>query len=521
MTFAQGHGRLRAHTVLVLVVFVAFLLNAIGVLEIPLGGGRTPQLRSDLLGDIFGAGLLPPPLLGSDFLTFVCVGIVLSVLLPMLNPVKASVATFALMLPPFYVEYANPGVSALIPMEYTLLTILVLFSVNVLITYFVETHDKQKLIAVFGQYVPPEVVSAISRKPQTYSLDGEARELTVLFCDIRDFSTISEQLDPRQLAQMLNLYFTEMSDILHRHGATIDKYMGDAIMAFWGAPLAQDDHPVRAVNAGIAMLGALNSVNARFAERQWPPIDFGIGINTGIMNVGNMGSRYRIAYTVVGDAVNLGARLEGLTRIYDTKLVVSEATKMANPDFAFRELDHVRVKGKGLATRIFEPICSVTALSEERKQLLADHARATSVLRGRLGNRGRSVLGTRQPLARLTVLRGHAQSGTGLKRAHRRGLRRHHQLQRGDERRYQLSERRGRYDIYSRRSAAARCSSSASRRDKNRCSWGSVILPLSSKPPKRTFALSNSPMSSRTKTTICFAQLGTFGPVASFDKVRA
>lgn len=374
MMHSPRYSPFRIHAALILGVFLVFLMNALGVLELPLALGHGIRLRPELLSGVFTGAGPPPVLFEPGFATFLSVGVLLSILLPMLDPIKASLATFVLMLPPLYVEYATPGVNHLVPMEYTLLTILVLFAVNVLIKYFVETHERQKLIAMFGQYVPPDVVNQISQRPEIYSLEGEARELTVLFCDIREFSTISEQLDPRQLAQLLNLYFTQMTHILHGHGATIDKYIGDAIMAFWGAPLTQEDHAQRALNAGAAMLEALDGLNAAFSSRKWPPIDIGIGINTGVMNVGNMGSRYRIAYTVVGDAVNLGARLEGLTRIYDTKLIVSEATKAANPEYAFRELDHVRVKGKGLPTRIFEPICPAAALGSEQRQWLADHA---------------------------------------------------------------------------------------------------------------------------------------------------
>jgi len=376
MTLPFRQQQTRTHALVIFAVFILFALNATGVLEIPLRLDHGLQLRPDLAADMLLRGVIVPALLGPDFAAFACIGIALSLLLPILNPVQASIATFLMMLPPFYVEYASPGNVHLIPMEYTFVMIVVLFSVNVLIRYFVETHEKQKLITIFGQYVPPEIVNAINKSSQTYSLDGEARNLTVFFCDIRDFSAISETLDPRQLAQMLDLYSTEMTDILHRHGATIDKYMGDAIMAFWGAPLTQDDHPVRALNAGIAMFDALDGLNATFSQRRWPAINFGIGINTGVMNVGNMGSRYRIAYTVVGDAVNLGARIEGLTRYYDAKIIVSETTKAANPDFAFRELDHVRVKGKGVATRIFEPIGRVDTLTAAQVQFLSNHEQA-------------------------------------------------------------------------------------------------------------------------------------------------
>jgi adenylate cyclase len=365
--------QLSPHAVIIFGVFILFLLSATGLLDFTATLSQGVLVNSHPLPDVNHA---TPKIVGADFVCFISIGLILSVMLPRFNPVNASILTFLAMLPPFAVEYMSPGVAQRIPMELTLLMTLVLFSVNVLLKYFLETHERQKIISVFGQYVPPAVVDAISQSPEKFSLEGEARELTVLFCDIRNFSGISEGLDPRQLAKMLNVYFTELTDVLHSHGATIDKYMGDAIMAFWGAPLAQPDHPTRAVNAGVALLDALGGINTTFTERGWPTIDIGVGINTGVMNVGNMGSRYRIAYTVVGDAVNLGARLEGLTRIYDTRLIVSETTVTANSDYEFRELDHVRVKGKGQATRIFEPVGRRANLSAEQKSQIAEHRQA-------------------------------------------------------------------------------------------------------------------------------------------------
>lgn len=364
------------HAGVIVGVFLLFVLNAIGVINFPLNLGSAIQVNTNPIGDLLNGADQSPGLFSPHGIGFLCVGVLLCVLLPLLDPIKASIVTFIAILPPFAIEYATPGQPHLIPMEYTMLMILVLFSVNVLINYFLDTHKKQKIISMFGQYVPPQIAEAISRTPEAFSLDGEARELTVLFCDIREFSAISERLDPRQLAQLLNLYFTEFTDILHRHNATIDKYMGDAIMAFWGAPLEQADHPSRALESGIAMLEALSGLNATFEKRGLPTIDIGIGINTGVMNVGNMGSRYRVAYTVVGDPVNLGARLEGLTRIYDTKIVVSETTMAANPDYVFRELDHVRVKGKGQATRIFEPVGRRASLDTNQKTSIKEHQQA-------------------------------------------------------------------------------------------------------------------------------------------------
>ncbi len=154
---------------------------------------------------------------------------------------------------------------------------------------------------------------------------------------------------------MLDHFLTEMTEVLHRHGATIDKYIGDAVMAFWGAPVSQPDHAERAIGGALAMKDAMHQMRAEFRARGWPEIEIGIGINTGVVNVGNMGSRYRVAYTVVGDAVNVAARLEALTRLYGVDILVSESTRNVCQDGAFWEIDHVRVKGKDRPTRIFEP----------------------------------------------------------------------------------------------------------------------------------------------------------------------
>ena len=294
---------------------------------------------------------------------FLAVGALLAVLLPSLPPIAASLLTLSAMAPPFYIAWAYPVPPPLVPLEYTLLAILILFSVNVLSSYFVETHEKQKLVDAFGHYVPPALVAELSRQPEAFSMASEARDLSVMFCDIKSFSRISEELEPRELAEMINVYLTAMTDVLHGYGATIDKYIGDAIMAFWGAPVAQDDHATRAVNCALAMQLRMKSLREEFSQRGWPALEIGIGINSGVMNVGNMGSRYRIAYTVLGDAVNLAARLEGLTRAYRVAILVSAATKSATPDTRFREIDHVRVKGRGMAGRVFEPLTATTSES--------------------------------------------------------------------------------------------------------------------------------------------------------------
>lgn len=222
--------------------------------------------------------------------------------------------------------------------------------------FFIESRGKRQLAHLFGHYIPPELVDEMSESPEQYSLEGENREMTVLFSDVRGFTSISEGMDPKQLTQLMNALLTPMTRVIHKNRGTIDKYMGDAIMSFWGAPLADSEHARHALYAAMEMMDELKIMQEDFKQRGWPAVNIGIGLNTGDMNVGNMGSEFRMAYTVLGGAVNLGSRLEGLTKEYGVNIIVSESTKNAIPEFVFRELDLVRVKGKTEPVAIFEPI---------------------------------------------------------------------------------------------------------------------------------------------------------------------
>lgn len=327
---------------LVLTVFALFVLNASGVFEV--------------VFDIADGALTAPSIVRTrEFLVLLVIGISLSLLLPLLSPVKASMLTFVAMLPVMFMGYTTTGQRALLPMEYSLLTILMLFVVNVLISYFTETARKQQLINAFGQYVPAELAKRISQDPGQFSLEGDSRELSIMFCDVHNFSAISEQLEPKELAELLNTLFTPLTRILYKHHGIIDKYMGDAIMAFWGAPLPDPHHAANAVAAAFEMQEAVQELMPGFQERGWPRIKVGIGVNTGVVSVGNMGSEYRVAYTVIGDAVNLASRLQELTRIYSARIIVGETTRRACTIVTYRELGLVQVKGKNELARIYEP----------------------------------------------------------------------------------------------------------------------------------------------------------------------
>jgi len=285
-------------------------------------------------------------------------GVALTLALPLLAPawsillsIAAAAGAAALNLH-FYSRY-----DAVLNLATILLLVLGLFILNLAWGYFFEVRRGRALVSRFGEYVAPELVAEMAEDPEKYNMDGESRDLTVLFVDVRGFTTISEGLTPRQLREYINLYLTAMSeDIRDSHRGTLDKYIGDAVMAFWGAPVAFPDHASRGVATALKMQESAARLNAEFLQRGWPELKIGIGLNSGLMHVGDMGSSIRRAYTVMGDAVNLASRLEGITKVYGVGVTVGAATRAAAPEFAYRELDLVRVKGKNEPVAIFEPV---------------------------------------------------------------------------------------------------------------------------------------------------------------------
>ncbi len=281
-------------------------------------------------------------------------GIALAVLSPLKSILLALCGLAAAIGLNFYLYYELGWV---LNVAATVVLIGALFVLNVAYGYFFEVRKGQALVSRFGEYVAPELVAEMADDPEKYNMDGESRELTVLFVDVRGFTTISEGLSATQLREYINLYLTAMSeDIRDAHRGTLDKYIGDAVMAFWGAPVAFPDHASRAVATSLLMQASARRLNTDFIARGWPELKIGIGLNTGQMHVGDMGSKIRRAYTVMGDAVNLGSRLEGITKEYGVGIAVGETTRRAAPEFAYRELDRVRVKGKNEPVAIFEPL---------------------------------------------------------------------------------------------------------------------------------------------------------------------
>ena len=309
----------------------------------------------------------------AEMITVAAFGLLAALLLPLLSPVISTLVTLAITGAALAFNYYMWEVELhVLPLAMTLYTLFAIYTINMLFGYFFETRSRSHMDNLFGQYVPPDLVKEMSRDPEHYSLASQKRELSVLFTDIRGFTTISEGLEADELSHLMDEYLTPMTQIVHEGQGTIDKYIGDAVMAFWGAPVFHPHHADQAVGAGMAMLVALEKLNVDFKKKGWPHIRIGVGVNTGMMSVGNMGSRFRRAYTVLGDAVNLGSRLEGITKMYGVDFVVSEHTAHSAGRYHYRELDKVRVKGKDKPVTIMEPL----GLEEELPREVLERARS-------------------------------------------------------------------------------------------------------------------------------------------------
>lgn len=299
----------------------------------------------------------PDYVVGFDAVQLMAAGFLLAVVLPALSAawavllclgVVAALAGANLWL------YLAHGLA--MPLATAVVMAVLVFSLSMVYGYVVESRSKRELAALFSTYVPPELVEEMVKEPDNYSMQADMRELTVMFCDIRGFTTLSERMEPVQLQALLNTLFSRLTLAIRKQRGTIDKYMGDCVMAFWGAPVAAPDHARCAIEAALAMVQAVHVVNEEHKAQGLPAIGVGVGLNTGPMCVGDMGSDVRRSYTVIGDAVNLGSRLEGLCKVYGVEVVASESTRDQAPDFAWLELDRVRVKGKEQSIAIFHPL---------------------------------------------------------------------------------------------------------------------------------------------------------------------
>jgi len=328
------------------------------------GNFLVPAPRAVTIASIFLLGLLP------------------ALLVWRLHPVAAGAASFGILVAYFVVASEAFQRGTILNMLYPPTALAVAFVGLTGYEVAFEQAAQRALRRVLNRYLSPAVAETVARDPDRLELGGELRTMTVLFSDIRGFTTLSEQLPPRELVTLLNEYLTAMVAVLFRHGGVLDKYMGDAIMAFWNAPLAQADHARLACATALDMIAELDRLRGEWQARGVPPLDVGIGLNTGPMIFGDMGSPLRTDFTVLGDSVNLGSRLEGLNKEYGTRVIVGAGTREAAGDaFRYRYLDLVAVKGKTEPVAIYELVAPAGTLPPEREELLAVYGRAMDTYR--------------------------------------------------------------------------------------------------------------------------------------------
>ncbi len=313
---------------------------------------------------------------GSVFWSTQLLTLLLAIALPWFRLIGGSILALLAAAAIFFLHLQQSPAVPEIPLEFELLIVLVLYVVYVLLQYFAEIRDRKRFASLLSQYVPPELASAYSRNPKSMGLDGEEREISVLFCDVIGFAAISEQLESKQVAQFLNGFFTHVSKIVVRHRGTIDKFMGDSVMAVWGAPAPTGTHAFDALTAAMDIQNEIDALNVQFERDGLPMIQIGVGVSTGKATVGPLGSEYRMDYTVVGDTVNVAQRLEAQTRKYKVPVIVSDKTAQALPDMLFRELDTVIVKGRRQPVTMLQPLGQSSVADLETKKQLTLHRQA-------------------------------------------------------------------------------------------------------------------------------------------------
>ncbi len=310
---------------------------------------------------------------GIEAVTILAIGVVIILLSPFIGALTQAIVVTILMLASIYAGwYAFKTEGLLIDVIYPALSVLVIFTFSNILTYLRTETEKKQVREAFGLYISPDFMTELTKNPDKLKLGGEIRDLSIMFTDIRNFTSISEGLLPEELIQLMNDFLTPMSNLVMKNRGTIDKYMGDAMMAFWNAPLDDDRHAYHACITALQMKQALEPINKRLKEnaekdRKNPlKLTAGIGINTGPCAVGNMGSRQRFAYSALGDSVNLASRLEGQTKQYGVDILIGETTHQQAADLATLEIDLIRVIGKTQPVRIFALLGNEEMAKNER-----------------------------------------------------------------------------------------------------------------------------------------------------------
>ena len=313
------------------------------------------------------------------FTLLLVTGFILSIMMAKQGPIKIlviSLVTFTLHIS--FNWYCWSALKVSLPLFQILLLITLLTAYYGAVGFVSESATRKKIKSMFDQYVPPAYIEKMIQSAKGVELKTERKEMSVLFADIRNFTTLSEQFTPEELSDFLNEYLTEATAIIFENKGTIDKYVGDMVMALWNAPLEDEHHAVNAVTSALQLISLTYKLSEQFAEKNWPEIRVGIGISTGEMVVGDMGSTYRKAYTVLGDAVNLGARIESLTKHYGVDILVASNTYdvIVKQGVICRKIDRIKVKGKKNAVDIYQPLGFDCDISDEQKADITLHEKA-------------------------------------------------------------------------------------------------------------------------------------------------
>lgn len=381
--------------------------SAVGLLDIK----ATPvddampgvELHAQLLENVLTKSFLTRPnwSLGAELIALVVVGLLMIALVPFLGALYTLALGVVLMLGLLGASwYLFSSLGLLLDMVYVALAASLVYGVMTYLNYMREERERRQVRGAFSRYMSPALVEQLAQDPSKLKLGGEMRDMTLLFCDIRGFTAISELFDAAGLTRFINRFLTPMTELILSRRGTIDKYMGDCIMAFWNAPLDDPDHAKNGVRSALAMVDGVKALNAQLKaeaeaeNRKFVPINIGIGLNSGMVCVGNMGSDMRFDYSVLGDDVNLASRLEGQSKTYGTDNVIGENTRTKIEGFACLQLDRIQVKGKTVPVDIYTAFGDETlaatpafkALEERHKEMLtAYRAQDWKAARRKLG----------------------------------------------------------------------------------------------------------------------------------------
>ncbi len=343
------------------IVIIGATAKGIGDIRVTPYGPTFPgvEIRATVMQNLLDGDFINRPewMRVLDIVVIIALGILLAWLLPRIGLWSGTALTLALFASYVLIAVMLFRVQLIwLNIVYPSLLILVLFMSSTIAKYVSAEAGKRQIKSAFQHYVAPKIVDEIVDNIGRLRLGGEKRTLTVLFSDIRGFTSVSQSLAPEELVRLLNVYLTQMTEKVFKYEGLLDKYIGDAIMAVYGAPIYRDDHALLACRTALEMLRELQTLQVQWREQGLPQLDIGIGINTGPMVVGNMGSRDRFDYTVIGDAVNLGSRIEALNKIYGTHILLSEFTyEQVRHEFPHtREVDVAEIRGRQEAVRIFE-----------------------------------------------------------------------------------------------------------------------------------------------------------------------